>query len=102
MKIITNSDAPDYIRERLSFQNTTGSFYARTASDVLDGYLTGSLPHDERDRLRQAIAERPTYIVYSYNTPIGWIEADDWHIPDVRYSVTTSRHQSKLRQGAIA
>ena len=100
MKIITNSDAPAYISERLRFQNTTGSLYARTATDIVDGYLTGSLPPDECDRLRQAIAERPTYIVYSYNTPIGWLESDGWHIPDVRYSVTTSRHQSKLRQGA--
>ena len=100
MKIITNSDAPDYIRERRDFQNTTGSLYARTATDVLDGYLTGYLPHEERDRLRAAIAERPTYIVYSYNTPIGWMEAEGWHIPEVRYSSTTSRHQSLTRRGA--
>lgn len=42
------------------------------------------------------------YVVYSYNTPIGWFDADlkVWVIPVVKYSVTTSGHQSRLRRGA--
>lgn len=36
------------------------------------------------------------YVVYSYNTPIAWHSASGWIVPDVKYSVTTSRHQSKI------
>lgn len=98
MKRINNSDAPAYISKRISFRNSTGSLYARTTSDVLDGYMTGYLPHNESERLRNAVAERPTYVVYSYNTPIAWTEGDSWHIPDVYYSATTSRHQALTRR----
>jgi hypothetical protein len=36
--------------------------------------------------------------VYSYSTPIAWLDSEHgWIIPDVSYSVTTSvKHQSKL------
>lgn len=37
------------------------------------------------------------YVVYSYGTPIAWHNEDGWHMPDVKYSVTTSRHQSRIR-----
>lgn len=38
------------------------------------------------------------YAVWSYETPIAWANPDGtWTVPDVKYSVTTSRHQSKIR-----
>jgi hypothetical protein len=38
------------------------------------------------------------YLIRSYNTPIAWLDArGEWTIPDVKYSVTTSRHQGKIR-----
>ncbi len=43
----------------------------------------------------------PVYVVYSYGTPIAWHVAcgrNDWTVPDVRYSVTTSHHLSLTRQ----
>lgn len=37
------------------------------------------------------------YAVWSYDTPIAWENPDGtWTVPDVKYSVTTSRHQSKI------
>lgn len=42
--------------------------------------------------------EAPTYVVYSYATPIAWWSpAGGWTVPDVRYSVTTGRHQGYVR-----
>jgi hypothetical protein len=39
-----------------------------------------------------------TYIVYSYSTPIAWVNVDgDITIPDTKYSVTTSRQQGIVR-----
>ena len=37
------------------------------------------------------------YTVRSYGTPIAWRIDGVWVVPDVRYSVTTSRHQSLVR-----
>lgn len=39
-------------------------------------------------------------VIYSYNTPIAWLDADHgWIIPDVSYSITTSsKHQSQLHR----
>lgn len=54
----------------------------------------GRLPINYRDSFVQA-----DYVVYSYGTPIAWHlpNMGVWRIPDVSYSVTTSRHQSKIR-----
>lgn len=35
-------------------------------------------------------------VIYSYNTPIAWLDAGQWIRPLVSYSVTTSKHQSYL------
>lgn len=39
------------------------------------------------------------YAVYSYETPIAWHLAatDEWVMPSVRYSNTTTQHQSSIR-----
>lgn len=38
-----------------------------------------------------------TYAVYSYETPIAWVDkSGDWVVPDVKYSVTTSKHQGRI------
>ena len=37
------------------------------------------------------------YTVFSYATPIAWwTKRDGWHIVDQKFSVTTSKHQTKL------
>jgi hypothetical protein len=41
------------------------------------------------------------YVVHSYATPIGvHSQSQGWVIPEDKYSVTTSKHQSQLRRGA--
>ena len=39
------------------------------------------------------------YVVFSYGTPIAYRTEDtgEWVVPDTRYSVTTSKHQSTIR-----
>lgn len=52
----------------------------------------GQLPREYWDASNEAV-----YVVYSYVTPIAWENADgSWTTPVVKYSVTTSRHQSKI------
>ncbi|GAA4935822.1 hypothetical protein GCM10023224_15760 [Streptomonospora halophila] len=39
-----------------------------------------------------------SYVVYSYATPIAWVRCDgEYVVPDVGYSVTTTRHQKLCR-----
>lgn len=58
------------------------------------GYLPERLRRILDDGFRQG---RIRTVVYSYSTPIAWLDGDTWIYPDVRYSATTSiRHQSKL------
>lgn len=39
-----------------------------------------------------------TFVIFSYNTPIGWFYDGGWEIDSRRYSVTTSRHQGLIRK----
>ena len=49
--------------------------------------------------LARALGEE-LYVVYSYATPIAWFAPSfGWVVPDVRYSQTTGRHQSRVRLG---
>lgn len=67
-------------------------------------YQTGQLPTDLAYEMKQANNLNALYVVYSYQTPIGWCVIDNqtqrpskWTIPDTTYSVTTTHHQSLLR-----
>jgi hypothetical protein len=45
------------------------------------------------------LADRITYVVRSYYTPIAWFTTDrGWIVPADKYSVTTSRHQGIVRR----
>lgn len=89
------------LRDELPFK-THGKFYGVAVGDRQKGML----PEPHRSRFEGELPDI-TYVVYSYNTPIAWhveIEesehdfgADYWVVPDTRYSVTTSRHQNKIR-----
>lgn len=85
----------DYIARRESFK-TYGSLRGeRTSYADSMGYLpseyVAKLQNDETKGYL-------SYIVYSYNTPIAWHSLKDgWHIPDTSYSVTTSKHQNRVR-----
>lgn len=82
----------DAIRERRDF-DTHGAMWGVTAAPGGTGYL----PAEYAASLK-GLRHRVTYTVYSYDTPIAWYVQDaGWVVPDVRYSVTTGRHQSAVR-----
>jgi hypothetical protein len=56
----------------------------------------GRLPNPWRRLLRDA--EGIAYVVFSYATPIAWLDAATgvWVCVDVKFSQTTSCHQSKI------
>lgn len=69
----------------------------------------GRLPKEYHDSVRRA-----DYVIFSYATPIAWHipsnqrEAEMygstygfWVVPDESYSVTTSRHQHKIRAALL-
>jgi hypothetical protein len=52
------------------------------------------------DKARRA--DLVSYVVHSYAAPIVWRDVwGDWHSIDVRYSVTTSKHQGKMRADLV-
>ena len=96
-KVVTRREAVEKIRRREEFRIGTKAFYGTIASSVWD---YGRLPDKYRDLWNTAVGVG-AYAVYSYATPILWILPDGTVVePPVRYSATTSRHQSYARQGA--
>ena len=60
----------------------------------------GRMPHDEvlTMGLNSSMRNGIHYIVFSYDTPIGFVYGDgSVDIPSASYSVTTSRHQGIVR-----
>jgi hypothetical protein len=44
--------------------------------------------------------DMPVYVIFSYSTPIAWKYAgQQWCAPPVKYSITTSGHQSLAAHG---
>lgn len=98
MTRIANRQIPDHIATLTPFAANS------TRGDFVSGYVTtGILPAEWADALRSDIANRidRAFVVYSYATPIAWwTDTAGWVIPEVRYSVTTSRAQGFVRRGA--
>lgn len=60
------------------------------------GFTWGRLSDGLRGDLE---ADQPTYVVWSYLTPIAWWSPDKgWVMPEEKYSLTTTQHQSQVRQ----
>lgn len=65
------------------------------------GYLPKRLQEILNERFQ---AGAVVQVIYSYSTPIAWLDAGAWIIPNVSYSTTTgTKHQSHLYRlpGAI-
>jgi hypothetical protein len=81
------------LEKRESFK-THGALSGR--SRTVTGHLpqTGVLPREFYDTVKDA-----DYVVYSYATPIAWHVPGmtNWVFPGVKYSRTTSHHQSRVR-----
>lgn len=91
---VSNRQARQKIIDMQGFASHTGNF-----SGMWGGKgTTGRLPEPWRSKFLAAISASGTYVVLSYDTPIAWWDATTgWVIPDVKYSPTTSRHQSIVR-----
>lgn len=69
---------------------TSGALRARTGT-----IGSGRLPRV--DEYFHSLS-RAQYVVYSYDTPIAWVDENgEVRIPDEKYSITTSRHQGIVR-----
>lgn len=69
-----------------------GSLSGKAGDPVRVGYNYGRMDRSLIDSLRSA-----HYVIYSYSTPIAWRTVDGWVVPDDKFSVTTSKHQSTVR-----
>lgn len=89
-----------YLRNRWEVRNSTGSLQGTKGGTSFGGchpsFTQACLSDEGRDWPRQLSDAR--YVVWSYHTPIAWLTIDDeWIVPDIRYSMTTSQHQSLVR-----
>lgn len=94
----TRDEAERAIRSCRPFRNSTGSMRGTRGSTQNLGWLSS---HREANRIKELLG-RATYVVWSYDTPIGCvIENDDGNITkvyfDESHTVTTSHHQGILR-----
>lgn len=76
-----------------------GNLYA-TREPFEHRFEYGQLPLEWCEILKDA---EPKYIVWSYETPIAWLKTVRGYgkvmvVPAVKYSPTTSRHQSTVRR----
>lgn len=71
---------------------THGSLHGGPAARTLTSWDMGQLPREFYSRAMFA-----DYIVWSYSTPIAYWQDGEWVVPEVRYSVTTTRQQATVR-----
>lgn len=70
-------------------------FRIGNVSGTLELAGTGRLPEEYANELRQQARDgHLKYVLYSYGTPMAWLVGAVWVRPPVKYSVTTSGHQS--------
>jgi hypothetical protein len=89
----SNAKAGDLIADRVAF--TGNNLYGVLTSYDQVVHLIGQLPIEFEQQLK---LDKPNFIVYSYNTPIAWHSDKGWFIPEVKYSVTTSKPQNYVRR----
>lgn len=101
MRNLNYRQIPFAVRDRETFQGN--SMHAEWIGP--GGWVhTGYLPDEERAILAHVLDDakrfhEATYVVFSYGTPIAWgMAGRDLDIPDVKYSATSSRHQSLVRR----
>lgn len=95
---IPNNKATEYIQNRINFDASNFKGFNLSLTPECFQPVTGRL---SSDLVLQLELDKPDYIIYSYGTPIAWHGAFGWSLPAIKYSQTTSRHQSIVRS-AIA
>ena len=91
------------------FNTDSASLRGRTIHNGVDIYGSGRMTGTDLDTFRgHRQAGALDYVIYSYGTPIAYRIAYahpqyhgrteyKWIVPSTRYSVTTSKHQGKVR-----
>lgn len=91
------------IDSRTDFKHASMS--GRWVTEPLSAWSAGQLPNYLRDQLNATIKQADTFVVFSYNTPIGWNNGTEgkysWFIPTVTYSKTTTHHQGVLMMSQL-
>jgi hypothetical protein len=98
MQTASRNRITDAIRAREDFTvNSMSGTRIGARYPIQVGQLKDKSPKDV-ERLTSAVARGDvTYVVYSYGTPIAWVEKGKGYAPDVKYSTTTSHHQTIAR-----
>lgn len=95
---VSLKDVPAKWRAREEF-NANGTLYGTRHVGMASGSsrLSGSDLDEWRDNYWRTDRKGIAYVVVSYSTPIAWVRRDGTEYKVVqRFSVTTSRHQSRL------
>lgn len=82
------------VDDRTEFRHETLS--ARRIEHMTYGHMVPALG---RSLATEIAVNGSAFVIFSYATPIAWWsgEAQEWIIPDVKYSVTTTNHQNVVR-----
>lgn len=101
-KRVNAQDAIEKISRREAFV-THGALHARGHTGPGDHLLFGRAREGSAAGSAFKDVHDADYVVMSYQTPIGvHSPTHGWVIPDVKYSTTTSKHQTYLKRGAEA
>lgn len=93
----TIHEAPPKIAAHEPFTGSTKAFRGEAREpSTLGPWGAGQLP---RQYAQHPSLARATYIVWSYSTPIAWFADGTWYEPPVKYSITTTKHQSSTSYG---
>lgn len=91
------TSGPDGLLARMVGFKGAGSMYAHRYNGQPDG--TSCTPPASGGKMHTyTIPVTAVYVVWSFQTPIAWVDADGTvTIPPLRYSVTTTQHQGQCR-----
>jgi hypothetical protein len=99
MATLTYKKIAEALGDREPFKgNSMRAEYAYTGEVIETGRLSDfDKKWLESEQELARLAGLPFYVVYSYATPIAWAYGTTVSIPDVRYSPTTSKQQTRVR-----
>jgi len=99
VKRLNYREIREALRERKPFTgNSMSADYVDTTRQLSTGYMpTHDCYYLESDVHTARTQGIPFYVVWSYGTPIAWAYGTTVRVPEVRYSVTTSKQQGIAR-----
>lgn len=96
-RVVSNREAEARITAEEPFRNDRGSFSGIRLAKPVSRYPAG-ITYGELPEAYNASVRRARYVVFSYETPIGWVLYDgEKVVPDIGYSLTTGQHQFIVR-----